>query len=114
MLFDIEKNSFWREVWGDKPNSIQERKKIAEQCYLTYPKLIPVYSHRYIPASPELEGNPIFSVYQMDIIYYGNDLLHYFQEEFNLEKGRVSAYEEYPNRKIEFWSDIAEDEDLYE
>jgi len=39
---------------------------------------IPVYSHRYLPSEPKATGNPVLSVHQTDIIYYGNDLASYF------------------------------------
>jgi hypothetical protein len=64
------------------------------------PKLIPIYSHRFIPEEPSEAGNPIFSVYQMDIIYYGFDLDDYLRHEFDLP-GR----KEWPAqvRPIKFW-----------
>jgi hypothetical protein len=53
-----------------------------------------------LPDRPNLPGNPVLSVHQTDIIYYGFDLEDYFRNEFGL-----------PNRKpwpaairpIEFW-----------
>jgi len=62
-----------------------------------------VYFHRYIPARPHLSGNPVLSVYQTDIIYYGNDLTDYFRNEF-----QVPLPEETTNtpRLIEFWTEI--------
>jgi hypothetical protein len=113
MLFDIQNNAFWMKNWGIKPESYEAQARIAKQHYDTFPKLIPIYSHRYIPEQPNEIGNPIFSVYQMDIIYYGIDLETYFANEFHYtETGRyeLSAY---PKRKIEYWSLIAEDENIY-
>lgn len=43
--------------------------------------LIPVCGHRYLPAEPCSAGNPVLSVYQMDIIVYGRDLAAYFAAE---------------------------------
>lgn len=84
MLFDVENNEFWMQEWGDKPESKSQQREIAELNYQRWPKLIPVYSHRYIPSIPCEEGNPILSVYQTDIIYYGYDLASYFRQEFGL------------------------------
>jgi hypothetical protein len=83
MLFDIEHNNFWYENWGQRPDSSEEKIKIASHHYVTYPKLIPVFSHRYMPSRPSIEGNPVLSVHQMDIIYYGNDLVMHFANEFH-------------------------------
>jgi len=113
MLFDIDKNSFWRNEWGDQPATLEEKLKIAKGFYNSYPKLIPIYSHRYIPETPQSSGNPIFSVYQMDIIYYGTDLESYFANEFEYNKTGQYELEAYPTKKIEFWSSIVEDENIY-
>ncbi len=75
MAFDIENNGFWLEAWGPKPEVLSDQLRIAKEHYDQAPKLIPIFSHRYIPATPSEIGNPIFSVYQTDIIYYGYDLL---------------------------------------
>jgi hypothetical protein len=102
ILFDIKYSNFWIEDWGEKPEIFEQQKTIATQFYHKYPKLIPIYSHRYIPAKPCISGNPVFSVYQTDIIYYGYDLADYFAKEFqfNLPSwfGKVDEPE-----KIEFW-----------
>jgi hypothetical protein len=39
-------------------------------------------SHRYLPEKSHEPGNPVFSVYQADVIYYGADLIDYFEREF--------------------------------
>jgi hypothetical protein len=40
-----------------------------------WPRLVPVYSHRYAPAAPAPAGSPELSVHQTDIIYYGPNLV---------------------------------------
>lgn len=82
MLFDIEHNSFWDPEWGPKPESADEAKVIATKAVGKAPGLIPVFSHRYLPAEPCEQGNPVLSVYQTDIIVYGADLPTYFAHEF--------------------------------
>jgi hypothetical protein len=55
------------------------------------PRLVPVFSHRYLPAEPHLSGNPVLSVYQTDIIYYGSNLKRYIAHEFgNLTREQAS------------------------
>lgn len=104
MLFDIKENNFWIESWGQKPELMAERFLIAEMNFRTYPKLIPVYSHRYIPAEPGIPDNPVFSVYQMDIIYYGYNLASYLADEFRFALS--DSFEEItePKHDIEFWT----------
>lgn len=91
--------------WGLKPTSYEDQKNIVQRELANQPKLIPIYSHRYIPDAPNLAGNPVFSVYQTDIIYYGFDLLDYFIKEFRLELPRLYA-EDIEPRKIKFWNKI--------
>jgi hypothetical protein len=66
MLFDLENNDFWINSWGNKPATYQQKGIIVRQKYSTFPKLIPIYSLRYIPMGPMEKGNPVFSVHQMD------------------------------------------------
>lgn len=107
MLFDIENNNFWDDRWGSIPEKLEDKVSIATKNYKTYPKLIPIYSHRYIPAHPHKVGNPVFSIYQMDIIYYGYDLATYFAKEFGFELPDHFEIPERPILDIEFWSDWA-------
>jgi hypothetical protein len=85
ICFDIEHNDFWLEDWGDRPPGLEDAMCIARERVHEAPILIPIYSHRYIPAEPLADGNPVFSVYQTDIIYYGADLPSYFVAEFGLK-----------------------------
>lgn len=104
MIFDIKSNNFWFDQWGDKPENINDRIELATKFYYTYPKLLPIYSHRYIPSEPQQVGNPVFSVNQMDIIYYGFDLASYFAKEFNFDLPDDFEILTEPNVEIEFWS----------
>jgi hypothetical protein len=74
LAFDIENNGFWNQEWGEKPSGLEVALATAKRCFAAAPKLIPLYSHRYLPAEPVSAGNPVLSVYQADIIYYGRDL----------------------------------------
>lgn len=102
MLFDMENNDFWIKDWGPKPTAKEEQIHIARQFYNTYPKLIPIYSHRYIPCTPLEAGNPVFSVYQMDIIYYGYNLACYLAGEFSFVLPDNFKIPDEP-RPISFW-----------
>jgi hypothetical protein len=86
MLFDIEHNNFWIKEWGNKPNELLTAKNKCTEEYKKAPRLVPICSHRYIPVTPFESGNPILSVHQTDIIYYGENLYSYLMVEFQLKK----------------------------
>jgi hypothetical protein len=101
MLFDVENNVFWLREWGAKPETADQRRLIVEQAVDRAPRLIPVYSHRYMPDRPHESGNPVLSVYQTDIIYYGFDLDDYLRHEFDLPDRKPWA-----EKGVEFWDDV--------
>lgn len=107
IVYDIKNNAFWYDNWGEKPDSLLEQICIAQSYYKNEPKLLPIYSHRYLPATPCEMGNPVLSVWQTDIIYYGNDLLTYLCHEFGIRNFKSSFQKEMP-KHIEFWSDLIE------
>ena len=114
MAFDIENNAFWLvDDWGPKPENLQHALEIARRAVDSAPKLIPICSHRYLPAEPQLPGNPVFSVHQTDIIYYGCDLWDYFVNEFGPKEERGKRYKGMSHsryaelhRPIRFWSKL--------
>ncbi|WP_256021788.1 hypothetical protein [Paenibacillus kribbensis] len=104
MIFDIEQHVFWPPEWGERPADSAEAVDICKREFLRVPKLIPINGHRYIPEQPCKAGNPVFSVYQTDIIVYGEDLQDYFQHEFG-EK----SYEQInldTVKTVRFWSNL--------
>ncbi|MBY0459424.1 MAG: hypothetical protein K2V38_19040 [Gemmataceae bacterium] len=105
MQFDIKNNAFWLGEWGPRPASLADAFEVAARAVAAAPRLIPVYSHRYIPADPPKAGNPVFSVYQTDVIVYGADLLSYFAHEFHT----VARWHTPPLdvRAIRFWGERA-------
>ncbi|HET6841981.1 MAG TPA: SMI1/KNR4 family protein [Candidatus Angelobacter sp.] len=100
VLFDIEHNHFWLTEWGQRPESISEALQCAQSLLAAAPKLIPIYGHRMMPDDPQIEDNPVFSVHQTDIIYYGYDLEDYLRHDFKLPGRRP-----WPDnlRPIRFW-----------
>lgn len=100
ICFDIEDNNFWLDEWGPRPGELEQAFAIARSVVLAAPTLIPIYGHRYIPDKPSQAGNPVFSVYQTDIIYYGFDLLDYFSREFGILNPTSRPH---GPRSIEFW-----------
>jgi len=108
MLFDVEENNLWLDEWEEKPDTTAERIKIITQHFRAYPTLIPIFGHRYIPNTPFESGNPIFSVYQMDIIVYANDLQCYLDNEFNLRLPSHQLTGQNTPKIIPFWSACAD------
>ena len=100
ILFDVERNNFWLSDWGPRPALLEDSRKVVESLVDRAPRLIPVYGHRMMPDRPQVAGNPVLSVHQTDIIYYGFDLDDYFRHEFKLPDRKP-----WPSviRGIEFW-----------
>ncbi len=98
--FDVENAGIWWPEWGEKPNDRDARYEVLKAAIDKAPALIPIYGHRYIPDEPHEDGNPVFSVWQTDVIYYGANLTDYFDREFGDGRG-----EPWPALKeIPFWS----------
>jgi hypothetical protein len=106
IAFDITNNVFWLDAWGARPPELNEALSVARAKVAEAPRLIPVAGHRYIPAEPEVPGNPVLSVYQTDIIYYGDDLATYLRCEFNRLPYTDAVHEGL--RRIRFWSDLVD------
>ena len=104
IAFDIEHNAFWWPAWGPRPEALADAIDLARRHVAEAPKLVPVYGHRYLPAVPVAAGNPVLSVYQTDVIYYGRDLHAYIAHEFGLT-GYDEAVTPAP-RPVPFWSDL--------
>lgn len=105
MLFDIENNRYWLQDWGPRPEDRAARTQIVTSAFGRFPPLIPIYSHRYLPSRPCLAGNPVFSVYQTDIICYGYDLADYLSREFRFELPRGFEKLDGPRREIGHWGE---------
>jgi len=115
LLFDVEHNNLWLEGWGAKPESLASRTSHLTELVRRAPQLIPVYAHRYLLAEPHAPGNPVFSIWQDDIIVYGQDLRSYFLAEFadllglNRRRDHSVEVDEETMRKVQgvpFWGEL--------
>jgi hypothetical protein len=100
VLFDVAENDFWYEGWGPQPQEPADAVTVARRFLMTVPRLVPVYSHRYLPAGRGTSGHPVLSVMQTDIISYGANLTAYVRHEFGgepLQPGRPT---------VSFWRDL--------
>ena len=122
IVFDIRMNGFWKKCFGPWTNDINENIKIALKFLEnsnneTVPKLIPIYSHRYVPCHPDIMDVPVISVYQTDIIFYGDNLEDNFKREFRLKNSIdnfIKGYlkDESKNKENQNEKKIEEDEDI--
>lgn len=104
IIFDVHNNGFWPRSWGPRPTISSDAERVARQHMARVPLLIPVYSHRYAPAAPAPGSSPVFSVYQSDVIVYGENLLDYVAREFGT--GPLASAAEDKRLKIPFWSSL--------
>lgn len=113
LVFDVQQSDLWLPSWGTKPSTGEKQEARVRDLVNAAPKLIPVFGHRYLLAEPCKAGNPVFSIYQADLIIYGKDLYSYFLEEFgDLMRGVNSSHTDRepirlePYRTIPFWGEI--------
>ena len=101
-ISDIE----WNEEWGEEPDTQERKRIIIRNIMASVPQMIPVYSHRYVPA---IEGDriPVISIRGLDMIYYGITLEDYLKREFQkLVAERINLESV---KKIQFWSYFIEE-----
>jgi hypothetical protein len=82
LLFDVVHNDFWPASWGARPDDTGRAEERAAAALATWPRLVPLYGHRYLPPGPIAAPSPVLSVVQSDVIYYGRDLLAWVEREF--------------------------------
>ncbi|GLJ30425.1 hypothetical protein SUGI_0602200 [Cryptomeria japonica] len=78
---EVSKGRFWWKDWGSQPSDTEQALKVAKTYFAKAPLMVPIYSHCYIPCSPNLAGNPVFFVYKKDIFYCGYDVADFFERE---------------------------------
>jgi hypothetical protein len=105
VLFDVEQTDFWYAGWGPRPDDTVQAVATARALLLTAPRLVPVYSHRFLPAGHGASGHPVLSVMQTDVVCYGADLLDYLKAEFGTTGPSTT-----PCRStVDFWSRLVAD-----
>jgi hypothetical protein len=101
VLFDIAQNDFWYGGWGRRPAGGDEAVNKARGYLLTAPRMVPLYSHRYLPAG--LSGHPVLSIFQTDVVSYGDDLADWLHREFKLGSAAGGAGR---RPTVPFWRDL--------
>ncbi|MCE9584138.1 MAG: SMI1/KNR4 family protein, partial [Planctomycetes bacterium] len=115
VLFDVENNELWVKSWGPRPRKKAARARAVQAAMEKGVPLAPIFFHRCLPCAPCREGNPVLSIWQSDIIFYGADLRSWMLVEFapllGLNPDREWAafcrrlryrFKDYP-----FWGDVA-------
>ncbi|MCP2273929.1 hypothetical protein [Actinokineospora diospyrosa] len=97
VLFDVSENEFWHRDWGPRPPEVHAAVEVARTHLATVPRMIPIVSHRCLPGGRGTSGYPVLSMYQTDIIYYGDNLLSFFT---HADKPHVHP------KPIRFWDDL--------
>ena len=82
LLHDVDHNEFWPASWGPRSADPARAREAAIEELVEWPRLLPLYGHRYLPQGPLAAPSPVFSVVQSDVIYYGFDLMEWVQREF--------------------------------
>ena len=101
-LFDVKHGKWWPE-WAERPEQIRDAEEKVRAIFAKAPRLIPIHGHRYIPEEPHEIGNPVFSVWQMDVIHYGANLDDYVEREEQRKTGNWPAL-----KSIRFWTRAVE------
>lgn len=107
LIWDVERNHHRLPGWSEEPHLDEDLKEMTRATLRSAPCLIPIYGHRFLPATPYESGNPIFSMHGTDTIGYGADLLSYFCREFKVTDPRE---EKPPFKTIPFWEPLARGE----
>ena len=102
ILFAVEWHEFWAPGWGQRPARMKDAVRSANYQLARVPRLVPVYSHRYLPAGRGSSGHPVLSVAQTDVATCGADLADYLDVEFGPDGNRPAA----AVPTVEFWSDL--------
>lgn len=102
ILFGVEWNEFWGTDWGPRPPRMKDALRTAKYRLARVPQLVPVYSHRYLPAGRGSFGCPVLSIDRTDVVGCGADLAEYIDNDFG-SGGDRSARAPAP---VEFWSDL--------
>jgi hypothetical protein len=112
VLYDVDQNSFWPVSWGVRPRDPDMARAVGRAHLATWPKLVPIYGHRYMPSAPAPSGVPVLSVHQSDVTYYGSDLHNYVTRELWVSPATKLGPIHHP---VGAWSALARgatDEDL--
>ncbi len=97
-LIDLMKS---KEVSFDPGLTDEEIRNVESKFTIKFPPDLSVFLKTSLPFET---GNPVLSIHQMDIIYYGYDLANYLANEFGFKLPKEFNVLKKPNRDTRFWS----------
>ncbi|MFF7947670.1 SMI1/KNR4 family protein [Streptomyces griseorubiginosus] len=106
VLLAVAEADFWHPGWGARPTRRSDAVAGARSHLTSVPQLVPVYSHRYVPAGRETFAHPVLSIHGADIIPYGYDLIDYVHQEFGSPQDRTEAERQVVDATVAFWADL--------
>ncbi|BDD03735.1 hypothetical protein [Aureibacter tunicatorum] len=92
ILEDVKKHRYWLKSWGKRPESEIEIENFFNNKYSQAPKLLPIYSHRFVVNVPDQIESPVLSIMGIDTVHYGWSMKDYLLKEFG---GSLDIYEEF-------------------
>jgi hypothetical protein len=102
ILFAVEWKQFWDDGWGKRPARMKDALRSAAYQLARVPRMVPVFSHCYLPAGPDSSGHPVLSIFQADIRVVATDLLGYV-DTLSVTDGPAAPATASPT--VDFWSD---------
>lgn len=99
----VLQSHLWLDPWGSEPSDPVDAQEARLRLMRAAPTLVPLYAHRYLPAGRGSFGMPVISVWSnLDVIYYGGDLVDYVDREFTVQEGTITPRQRLPS----FWQAI--------
>jgi hypothetical protein len=106
------RNGYWHPWWGDdRPADVSEALRAARERLVADGPVVPLWAHRFLPAGRGRWGHPVLSIWDVDVIYYGADLLHYIDRDFGGPEDPDAEPEPWPRLRMRpetFWVQIAD------
>ena len=100
---EMAEEVYWNDNWGYEPKDEEKIALEVRKRLRNAPKLIPFYSHRYMPMLED-KNPPIISIHGIDIIYYGKNIEEYIEVEFSGKNQNTIDFQSI--KPIQFWSEI--------
>ena len=99
----------WCEAWGTRPSVDAHAACVAVASVHAAPRLIPLFSHRFLPCEPCEARNAVLSVWGTDLCVYGDTLPAYLRREFVLPETAEPWHDYRPTwRRTRFWGDLVD------
>ncbi|WP_433271025.1 hypothetical protein ACQPZF_11370 [Actinosynnema sp. CS-041913] len=105
VVFAVAEAGFWHPGWGTRPAGRTAAVAGAKAHLASVPQLVPVYSHRYLPAGRATSAHPVLSIRGADIIPYGYDLIDYVHQEFGGPQDSTDEERQVVAVTAAFWAD---------